>query len=89
MARISKFANENSPKSDAIIAEILKKSQIDHTDIERFQYRYGISNQDLSKLTGHGESQISTWQNGKSEIPSRAQQHFALLFAEFKKQFGE
>lgn len=88
MARKSKFENDNSLKSASLIDAIIKKSEITPSDIENFQERYGISNQELSRLSGHAEAQISNWQNGKTEIPHRAKQHFALLFQHFAHYFN-
>lgn len=88
MARRSKFENDNSLKSASIIDAMVSKAEITALDIENFQYRFGISNQELARLSGHAEAQISNWGNGKTEIPHRAKQHFALLFNEFAQKFG-
>lgn len=89
MARISEYEAPQSAKSTDIINRMLKNATITHDDIELFQQKYGISTQEFARLSGHNEAQISQWRNQRRDIPPRVQQHFKLLFAEFKNQFDK
>lgn len=89
MAKKSEYESPQSLKSASIIDKMLKDSTLTSADIILFQTQFGVSSLELSRLSGHAPAQISDWKSGKSKIPHRAQQHLKILFAEFKKQFGE
>jgi DNA-binding transcriptional regulator YiaG len=88
MARISKYENTFSKRSSDFIDAFLKIT-ITPNEIDEFQDKYGVSNKELSRLSGHGESQISTWKAGRTEMPARVQQHFKLLFACFSQNLDK
>ena len=88
MARISEYQGANSTKSEAVISRLLSKISLNASEIEVFQSRYNISNLELARLSCHAMSQLTAWKSGV-EIPKRVQIQFALLFTEFKKEFGE
>jgi predicted transcriptional regulator len=88
MARISKYDNPNSLQSKGVIQNIVKETHnFTIEDLDKFQSKYGISNKDLSELTGHSQTQITDFKDGTNPLSTRVKQHLFLIIKHFETQF--
>lgn len=83
--RISQYHNEKTPFSREIFEKIPLINAVSIDDIENFQIKNGISNADLSRLSGYNAGHIADWKKGNNVMPDRVKQHFLLLFQEFER----
>lgn len=87
MARISKYNNAHSLKSQQAIEKIIEETHnLTVEDLDKFQTQYGISNKDLSRLTGHSQAQIGDFKDGTNPFSTRVKQHFYLVIKHFETQ---
>jgi predicted XRE-type DNA-binding protein len=67
--KISKYTNQNTPLSIAIISPIIEAAnQLTIKDIEKMQVKHGISDQLLGDIMGVNKSQVSRMKKGESHL---------------------
>jgi DNA-binding transcriptional regulator YiaG len=70
MARISKYKNQITEKSEMLSKKFEKEAQILTLDmIEALQIKYGISNVLLCDTLRISIAVLSRWKNGERELP--------------------
>lgn len=85
MPRISKYNNQNTDRSNAIVDTIMgEASNFNLKMLEKFQEEYGISDSVLASLIGMDKSQLSKLKSEKLKMSMSHLVAFTLVIRLFK-----
>jgi DNA-binding transcriptional regulator YiaG len=88
MARISKYKNQFSEKSELLSKKFEKEAQILTLDmIEELQFKYGISNVLLCNTLKISTTVLSKWKTGERELPDYYKVNIYCYFKYLESRF--
>lgn len=88
MARPNPYDNQNSLKSQLLVEKLIEETtNFSIEDLIEFQTNYGLSDNDIAKLTCHSKGQMSEYKSGSANMTNRTKQQFYLAIKHFKDKF--
>jgi DNA-binding transcriptional regulator YiaG len=88
MARISKYKNQFSEKSELLSKKFEKEAQILTLDmIEELQFKYGISNVLLCNTLKISTTVLSKWKTGERDLPDYYKVNIYCYFKYLEPRF--